>query len=44
MADSTITIGGEGSIPISDLRRVSGRTWKIVYEKSYRSGYIPEGY
>lgn len=44
IADSTITIGGEGSIPISDLRRVSGRAWKIVYEKIYRSGFIPEGY
>jgi len=44
MADSTITIRGEGSIPISDLRRVSDRTWNIVYEKSYSSGFIPEGY
>jgi len=44
MADSTITIRGEGSIPISDLRRVSGRTWNIVYEKSYSSGFIPKGY
>jgi len=44
MADSTITIRGEGSIPISDLRRVSGRTWNIVYEKSYSSGFIPEGF
>jgi hypothetical protein len=44
IADSTITIGGEGSIPISDLRRVSGRAWKIVYEKIYRSGFTPEGY
>lgn len=44
IADSTITIGGEGSIPISDLRRVSGRAWKIVYEKIYRSGFIPKGY
>lgn len=44
IADSTITIGGKGSIPISDLRRVSGRAWKIVYEKIYRSGFIPEGY
>jgi len=44
MADSTITIRGESSIPISDLRRVSGRTWKIVYEKSYSSGFIPEGF
>lgn len=43
-AGSTITIKGEGSIPISDLRRVSGRTWKIVYEKSYSSGFIPEGF
>jgi len=42
-AGSTITIKGEGSIPISDLGRVSGRTWKIVYEKSYSSGFIPEG-
>jgi len=44
IADSTITIGGEGSIPISDLKRVSGRAWKIVYEKIYRSGFIPEGF
>ncbi len=44
MADLIITIGGEGSIPISDLRRVSGRAWKIVYEKIYRSGFTPEGY
>jgi hypothetical protein len=43
-AGSTITIKGEGSIPISDLGRVSGRTWKIVYEKSYSSGFIPEGF
>ena len=43
-AGSTITIRGEGSIPISDLRRVSGRTWNIVYEKSYSSGFIPEGF
>jgi hypothetical protein len=41
---STITIKGKGSIPISDLRRVSGRRWKIVYEKSYSSGFIPEGF
>ena len=42
-AGSTITIKSESSIPISDLRRVSGRAWKIVYEKSYSSGFIPEG-
>jgi hypothetical protein len=42
-AGSTITIRGEGSISISDLSRISGRTWKIVYEKSYSSGFIPEG-
>ncbi|GAI96033.1 unnamed protein product [marine sediment metagenome] len=44
MADSTVTIKGEGSIPISDLRRVSDRTWNIVYEKSYNSGFMPEGF
>ena len=43
-AGSTITIKGESSIPISDLRRVFGRAWKIVYEKSYSSGFIPEGF
>ena len=42
-AGSTITIKRESSIPISDLGRVSGRAWKIVYEKSYSSGFIPEG-
>lgn len=44
MADSTITIRGEGNIPISDLGKISGRTWKIIYEKSYSSGFIPEGF
>jgi hypothetical protein len=43
-AGSTITIRGEGRIPIGDLGRVSDRTWKIVYEKSYSSGFIPEGF
>jgi len=43
-AGSTITIKGEGNIPISDLRRVSDRTWNIVYEKSYSSGFIPEDF
>jgi len=42
-AGSTITIRSESSIPVSDLRRVSGRAWKIVYEKAYSSGFIPEG-
>ena len=44
MADSTITIGGEGSIPFCDLERVFNRAWEISYEKIYTSGYIPEGY
>ena len=44
MADSTITIGGEGSIPFCDLKRVFNRAWEISYEKIYTSGFIPEGY
>jgi hypothetical protein len=44
MADSTITIRGEGSIPVCDLKRVFNRAWEISYEKSYSSGFIPEGY
>ena len=44
MADSTITIRGEGSIPFCDLKRVFNRAWEISYEKSYRSGFIPEDY
>ena len=44
MADSTITIRGEGSIPVYDLKRVFNRAWEISYEKSYSSGFIPEGY
>ncbi len=44
MEDSTITIGGEGSIPFCDLERVFNRAWEISYEKIYTSGYIPEGY
>jgi uncharacterized RDD family membrane protein YckC len=44
MPDSTITIGGEGSIPFCDLERVFNRAWEISYEKIYTSGYIPEGY
>ncbi|MGB2783025.1 MAG: hypothetical protein WBC45_03670 [Atribacterota bacterium] len=44
MADSTITIRGEGSIPVCDLKRAFNRAWEISYEKSYSSGFIPEGY
>jgi len=44
IADSTITIRGEGSIPFCDLKRVFNRAWEISYEKSYTSGFIPEGY
>ena len=43
-ADSTITIRGESSIPVYDLKRVFNRAWEINYEKSYSSGFIPEGY
>ncbi len=43
-ADSTITIRGEGNIPVRDLKRVFNRAWEISYEKSYSSGFIPEGY
>jgi len=44
MGDSTITIRGEGSIPVCDIKRVFNRAWEISYEKSYSSGFIPEGY
>lgn len=44
MAGSTITIRGEGSIPVCDMKRVSNRAWEIRYEKIYSSGFIPEGY
>lgn len=44
MADSTITIRGEGSIPVYDLKKVFNRAWEISYEKSYSSGFIPEGF
>lgn len=43
-AGSTITIRGEGSIPVCDLKRVFNRGWEISYEKSYSSGFIPEGH
>jgi len=43
-ADSIITIKGESSILVRDLKRVFNRAWEISYEKSYSSGFIPEGY
>jgi len=44
MADSTVTIRGEGHISVCDLKRVFNRAWEINYEKNYSSGFIPEDY
>ena len=44
MADSTVTIRGEGNISVCDLKRVFNRAWEINYEKNYSSGFIPEDY
>ena len=44
MADSTVTIRGEGNISVCDLKRVFNRAWEISYEKNYSSGFIPEDY
>jgi len=41
MAESTITLWGEGTLSIDNLARVSGRVWDIKYEKSIGKGYIP---
>jgi len=43
VAGSIITIRGEGSFPVYDLKRVFNRAWEISYEKNYSSGFIPEG-